>query len=252
MPRAIPHKSVFITATDTGVGKTVVTAALAMALRKRGYVVGVMKPVETGMNGEAGSDADHLKRAASVQDDLTLIRTYAFRQPVAPLDAARLSRKSISFSTIERAFRILRLGHDLLLVEGVGGLHVPLTRTVDVLDLIAQLKIPVVVVGRASLGGVNHAMLTLNALHQRRISIVALVLNRTSNSKTAVARGQERSTLRLLRQLAGVPVIGPLPYRPALDRNFPREVARLARMAAVTKLMRLVLASGRGTLSRRG
>jgi dethiobiotin synthetase len=243
---------IFITATDTGVGKTVVTAALALALRKRGCSVGVMKPVETGVRGETESDADRLKRAALAQDDLALIRPYVFRRPVAPLDAARLSRKPISLSVIQRAFRTIRSRHELLLVEGVGGLHVPLTRTVDVLDLIAQLQMSAVVVGRAGLGGVNHAMLTLNALHRRKIPVVALVLNCTSSSGAAGVREQERSTVRLLRQLAGLPVIGPLPYRSALKRNFYHEVARLARTGAITKLMRLVLASGRGTLSRRG
>lgn len=241
-----------MTATDTGVGKTVVTAALAVALRKRGYSVGVMKPAETGVVSESESDAGRLKRAALVHDDLALIRPYAFRQPVAPLDAARMAKRPLQVSTLRKAYRTLRARHDLLLVEGIGGLHVPLARTVDVLDLIEELKTPVVVLGRASLGGVNHALLTLHALRQRKIPIVALVLNHTCSLKTAVAQGQARSTVRLLRQRAGVPVIGPLPYRSGLRRHFHREVTRLAGTAAITKLMKLVLASGRGTLSRRG
>ena len=241
---------IFVTGTDTGVGKTLVTAALAARLTACRYSIGVMKPVETGIGRPAVSDAVRLRRAAGARDMLDLIRPYAFRQPVAPLDAARLSRRSIRLSDIMRAVRSLRSRHDLLLIEGVGGVHVPLTRTVDVLDLISRLKVPTVVVGRASLGGVNHALLTVRVLRQQRIPIVALVLNCPSSSRTTLAKRQERSTTRLLRELAGVPVIGPLPYHSALSHRFDHDVVRLARTAPITKLMRLVLASGRGRTSR--
>ena len=244
----------FITATDTGVGKTLVTAALAVALRKRGYAVGVMKPIETGVpsSTDAGSDAVRLSAAARSSDTLTEIRPYVFRLPLAPLDAARLEKRTVMLPTIMRAFRTLQSRHEVLLVEGVGGVHVPVTSSLDVSDLIYRMKLPTIVVGRVSLGGINHALLTLGALHQRKISVLALVLNRSLLAQTATARAQERSTVRLLRQFAGMPVIGPIPYRAALERNFHSEVARLARTAAITKLMRLVLASERRTLSRRG
>ena len=245
---------IFITATDTGVGTTLVTAALAAAFRKRGYAVGVMKPIETGVPSFADpeSDAARLRAAARSSDTLTEIRPYAFRRPLAPLDAARLEKITVRLSTIMRAFRTLQSRHEVLLVEGVGGVHVPIASSLDVSDLIYRMKFDAIVVGRVGLGGINHALLTLGALRRRNISVLALVLNRTLPAQTATARAQERSTVRLLRQFAGVPVIGPLPYRSTLERNFHSEVARLARTAAITKLMRLVLASGRGTLSRRG
>ena len=245
---------IFITATDTGVGKTVVTAALAVALRKRGYAVGVMKPIETGVPSSADpeSDAARLRAAARSSDTLTEIRPYAFRRPLAPLDAARLEKRTVRLPTIMRAFRTLQSRHEVVVVEGVGGVYVPIRSSLDVSDLIYRMKLPAIVVGRVSLGGINHALLTLGALRRRNISVLALVLNRTLPAQTATARAQELSTVRLLRQLAGAPVIGPLPYRSPLKRNFHSEVARLARTAAITKLMRLVLASERGTLSRRG
>jgi dethiobiotin synthetase len=247
-------RGIFITATDTGVGKTVVTAALAAALAKHGYAVGVMKPIETGVpsSADAGSDAARLRAAARSSDALTDIRPYAFRRPLAPLDAARLEKKTVTLPTIMRAFRALQLRHEVLLVEGVGGMYVPITSSLDVSDLIYRMKLPTIVVGRVSLGGINHALLTLGALRQRKISVLALVLNQTLPAQTATAREQERSTVRLLQQRAGVPVIGPLPYRSTLERTFHSKVTRLARTAAITKLMRLVLASGRGTLSRPG
>jgi dethiobiotin synthetase len=247
-------RGAFVTATDTGVGKTVVTAALAVALRTHGYAVGVMKPIETGvgLSSDAESDAAQLHRAAGSSDTLIEIRPYVFRRALAPIDAARLEKKTITLPTIMRAFRTLQSRHEILLVEGGGGVRVPITSSLDVLDIIHHMRLPAIVVGRASLGGINHALLTLEALRRRNISVIALVLNQTLPTRTATARVQEGSTLRLLRQLAGVPVIGPLPYRATLEQHVQSEVAKLAKTAAITKLMRLVLASGRGTISRRG
>lgn len=238
---------IFITGTDTAVGKTLVTAALAVSLQKRGFDIGVMKPVETGVLQGRPSDAVRLARAAQVSDALDLVRPYAFRLPVAPFDAARAERRTIKLSTIVRAYHQLHARHDLLLVEGAGGVHVPITPTMDVLDLIEKLKAPVVVVGRAGLGGVNHAMLTLNALRARAIPILALVLNRTVPARSAMARRQERSTVELLRECAGVPVIGPLPYRAGLDAKFERAVETMAANSEVRKLTKLLLASVRGS-----
>jgi dethiobiotin synthetase len=247
-------RGIFITATDTGVGKTVVTAALAVAMRTNGYAVGVMKPIETGvrLSADDGSDAARLRTAAKSSDTRTEIRPYAFRLPLAPMDAARLEKRTVTLPTIMRAFRTLQSRHDVLFVESAGGVQVPISSSFDTINLIDQMKFPVVVVGRVSLGGINHALLTLEALRRRNIPILALVLNRTVAVDTATAELQESSTLRLLRQLAGVPVIGSLPYRAALERNFQSEVARLARTSAITKLMRLVLASWRETLSQHG
>ncbi len=244
----------FITGTDTGVGKTVVTAALAVALRKRGYAVGVMKPIETGVPpfADERSDAARLRAASRSSDAITEVRPYAFRRPLAPLDAARLEKKTVTLPAIMRAFRTLQSRHEVVLVEGVGGVYVPITSSLNVSDLIYRMRLPAIVIGRASLGGINHALLTLEALRQRNIFVLALVLNRTLPAQTATAREQERSTVRLLRQLADVPVIGPLPYRSMREGRFHGEVARLTRTAAITTLTRLVLTSWRGTRSRRG
>ncbi|NWF73803.1 MAG: dethiobiotin synthase [Nitrospirae bacterium] len=246
-------RGAFITATDTGVGKTVVTAALAVALRTGGYAVGVMKPIETGVRSsvDVKSDAARLRTAAGSSDTLTDMRPYAFRRPVAPMDAARLEKRAITLSIVLRAFRTVKLRHEILLVEGVGGVCVPITSSLDVSDLIHQMKLPAVVIGRVSLGGFNHALLTLGALRRRKIPVLALVLNRSLPARTETARAQERSTLYLLRELAGVPVIGPLPYCATLERNFQREVTKLAKTATITKLAKLILASGRGMISLR-
>jgi len=145
-----------------------------------------------------------------------------------------------------RAFRTLRSRHEVLLVEGVGGVHVPITASLNISDLIYRMKLPTIVVGRAGLGGINHALLTLAALRRRNMSILALVLNRTFPARTAIARAQERSTLRLLQQRAGVRMIGPLPYLSALEKNWEEGVAKLVRTKEIRKLARLVLASASG------
>jgi len=238
---------IFITGTDTAVGKTLVTAALAWSLKQQGLDVGVMKPVETGVKKSRPSDATRLQQAAHVSDSLNLIRPYAFRLPVAPLDAARAERRSIQIARITKTYRTLQVQHDLLLVEGAGGVHVPMTPKMDVLDLIEKLKVPALVIGRAGLGGVNHAMLTLHALRERKIPVLALVLNQTVPAKTAVARRQERSTVELLRESSGVPVIGLLSYLADVDAQFERAVGILAAHSEMKKLTKLVLASARGS-----
>jgi dethiobiotin synthetase len=247
-------RGIFITATDTGVGKTLVTAALVAHLTQRGIDVGVMKPIETGVSrsAKAQSDGARLRSAAGSHDPMAEVSPYVFRLPVAPLSAALADGTTVRIATVVRAFHALRKKHALMIVEGVGGVHVPITSSLDVSDLIYQMKLSAVVVGRSGLGGVNHALLTLNALRHRNIPIVALVLNQLRPLGTKTARVQEQSTVNLLRRLAGIPVVGPLPYSPSVNRNWNGGLIRLAETAPITNLARLVMASGRGTLSQSG
>jgi dethiobiotin synthetase len=241
---------VFITATDTGVGKTFVTSALVMCLSQRGIDVGVMKPIETGVSRslKAQSDGARLRRAAGSDDPMAEVCPYVFQLPVAPLSAGRTT---VQIATIMRAFRALSRKHAFMVVEGVGGVYVPVTSSLDISDLIYQMKLPAIVVGQSGLGGINHALLTLHALRLRKIPILALVLNQCRPVRTKIARVQEQSTVSLLRRLAGVPVAGPLPYSPSVNQNRNEGLVRLAGTAPITKLARLVLASGRGTRVRR-
>jgi dethiobiotin synthetase len=238
---------VFITGTDTAVGKTLVTAALALHLKKRGQAIGVMKPIETGVSPAkvAQSDAARLRAIVESHDILGAICPYQFALPVAPLAAASAERGVIDPAVIAQVYRLLSNQYELVVVEGVGGVYVPITRNTDVTHLIARLKLPVVVVGRAGLGGINHALLTIDALRRRRIPIVALVLNRTVPARSSLARVQERSTLEALRRQAGAPVLGPLPYLPGLTKRFRPSVDRVARTAAMKELARLVKRAAR-------
>ena len=237
-------QGVFITATDTGVGKTLVASALVTRLIQRGIDVGVMKPIETGVSrsAKAQSDGARLRMAAGSHDPMAEVSPYVLRLPMAPLSAARAEGTTVRVATIKRAFRSLRQKHALVVVEGVGGVHVPITSSLNVLDLIYRMKLSAIVVGRSGLGGINHALLTLQALRRRKIPIVALVLNQHRPVHTKTARAQERSTVTLLQRLAKVPVVGPLLYNPSLNRNWNEGLVRLAGTTPITKLARLVLA----------
>ena len=241
------NHGIFITGTDTSVGKTLVTAALALHLKKRGLVVGVMKPIETGVLSAkaAQSDAARLRSIIESEETLGAICPYSFELPVAPLAAAQAEGQAINPDTIKKVYRLLSGRYDCMVVEGIGGVHVPVTHSSDVTDLIKQLRLSVVVVGRSGLGGINHALLTIEALRRKRISIVALVLNRTHSVQSALSRIQERTTIDILRKQAGVPVLGPLPYEPGLPGRFRPAVVHLARSAAIKKLAQLVSRSSK-------
>ncbi len=241
------HRGCFVTGTDTDVGKTLVTATVALTLKKGGCNVGVMKPIETGVSPSrvAQSDAARLRAIVESEDTLGAICPYQFTWPVAPLAAAQAERRAINPDVIRKVYRLLSSRYDCTIVEGIGGVSVPITPSTDVMDMIVRLKLPAVVVGRAGLGGVNHALLTIEALRRRGIAIVALVLNQTQPGRSKIARIQERTTVEIIRKQAGVPVLGPLPYQSGLSRHFRQSVARLARSAAFKRLAKLMLASGR-------
>lgn len=238
---------VFITGTDTGVGKTLVAGALALHLKKRGFSVGVMKPIETGVSKTrlSQSDAARLRAIIESEETLGVICPYQFELPLAPLAAAQAEGRIINLDMIRKVYQLLSHQYARMVVEGIGGVHVPVTPGADVMDLVARMKLPVVVVGRAGLGGINHAMLTIEALRRKKIPIVALVLNRTQPARSALVRMQEKATVEIISKQAGVPVLGPLSYEPGLAQRFRRSVVKLAGTASIGKLAKLVKKSSR-------
>ena len=237
----------FITGTDTGVGKTVVTAGLAHWLAARRHAVGIMKPIETGWPSTrpGRSDAARLLAACGLDAPLEKICPYRFSAPLAPYDAARQAHTTIRTAVIRRAFAALRRRNPLMLVEGAGGILVPVTKTTTMIDLMSDLELPVLVVGRSGLGGINQALLTLEALRARRIPILALMLNRTSAAVDIRSRQQERSTVRLLRERAGVPVLGPVRYLKSLGKSWQSGLRQLTNDPAIQRLGRLILTNDR-------
>jgi dethiobiotin synthetase len=204
-----PVKGFFITGTDTGVGKTYVGAGIAAALRSLGVDVGVMKPVETGCAVRGGklvpSDALNLARAARCLDSLDLINPCRFRKPLAPSVAAALEKKKLDNRKILRAYRTMARRHELLIVEGAGGVMVPLTEKRLFLDLAADLGLPVLVVARPGLGTINHTLLTIAALTSRKIRIAGIVINYGRKQRAGLA---EKTSPAVIEKISGVPVLG--------------------------------------------
>ena len=169
----------FVTGTDTDVGKTFVACALARGLREAGVDVGVMKPSETGVPPEGPLDVRALIEAAGVSDSIEEVCPYRFDVPAAPLASARAETRSVDPALLEKAFDSLAARHEFMLVEGAGGLMVPICEDFDMVDLIAALGLPVLLVARASLGTINHTLQTLitAATFRDGLDVAGVVLN---------------------------------------------------------------------------
>ncbi len=173
-------RGLFVTATDTGIGKTEVACALLRAARAAGLDAVGMKPAQSGATEGEPSDAERLLAASDGVEPLDAICPYALRAPLAPAVAARLEGVEISLPRILDAARALAARHAAVLVEGAGGLLVPLAEHATYADLAVALGLPVLVVARAGLGTVNHTALTVEALRRRGLAIAGIVLNRTA------------------------------------------------------------------------
>ncbi len=217
-------KGVFITGTDTGVGKTYIAAGIAAGLRRLGVDVGVMKPAETGCRMRDGrlvpEDALKLMRAAGADDPMDLVNPYRFKQPLAPSLAARFERKSIDPFKIRTAFKKLSRIHDFLIVEGAGGILVPLRHDYTYLDLARAFRLPVVIVARPGLGTINHTLLTLSALQHRGITVLGIVVNYVRATKRGLA---ETTSPSVIEKMSGVPVLGIIDHG---SRRFDSLVSR--------------------------
>jgi dethiobiotin synthetase len=216
-----------ITGTDTGVGKTWVSCHLARALVDAGLSVGVMKPCETGMAGgprpdalPASSDARQLFEASGCKAPVGDVLPYLFKLPAAPSVAALEEGVAVEMSELEAAFGRLNEAHDVVLVEGAGGLRVPLSPGLDYVDLARQLDLEVLVVARTGLGTVNHTALTEQALVAADRAPLGIVLN----SPTSEVSGSDRLNLGALAHTICTPVLAELPYGEAPPARIMRPV----------------------------
>ena len=201
-------KGIFITGTDTGVGKTVAAAALARLLRLRGVDVGVMKPVTSGCSVRGGAlvsdDAELLAWAAGMNDVTPDNAPYLLSAPLAPSEAASRDNVRIDFSRIKESFQTLTEHHDFVIVEGAGGLMVPLIGGLLVADLITALELPALVVTRPNLGTINHTLLTTFAARQMGIAVAGIIINNYPEKPDEA----EEYAPHLLGSLASAPILG--------------------------------------------
>jgi dethiobiotin synthetase len=206
----------FFTGTDTGVGKTLVTAAVTRLLRARGRDVVVCKPVATGARLVGGrwlaDDTAALAAAAGLDGEWERVTPWAFPDPVAPPLAARRQGAALALAAIAAAVRVRARPGAALLVEGVGGLLCPLTDAATVADLARELALPLVVVARRSLGTLNHTLLTLEAARARGLTVTGMVVSET----VPPAGLADETNVDELRRL-GVPVLAVVPHRAGGD-----------------------------------
>ncbi len=205
-------RGLFVTGTDTGVGKTFVTTALARALRAAGIDVGVMKPIETGVPAAGPEDARALRLAAGVDDPLELVCPVRFALPASPEAAAKAERRSVPLAAIRDAHRALARRHAFLLVEGAGGLLVPIDAETDMADLARELALPLLVVTRPTLGTVNHTRLTLEAARSRGLEVLGVVISHATPAE-ATSEGDRRNLEGLVERL-GDDLIGAVGHAP--------------------------------------
>ena len=214
--RRMKHRGLFITGTDTGVGKTLVTAGLAASLRSSGIDIGVMKPIETGYSPRS-SDSAFLMRAAGVDDPLDDVSPYRFKLPLSPFAAAMMEKIPIHIKKIERAFHRLLRKHRGVLVEGAGGLFVPITRVSFMVDLALRLNLPLLIISRTNLGTLNHTLLTVEVAKRRGTQVAGVIFNHLVERKGLA----ERTNPEVIKPFLGVPILGEIPYASFLKEKGP-------------------------------
>ena len=191
----------FVTGTDTGVGKTLVSAALIHALRDKGWRVSGMKPVASGCietrHGLRNDDADQLVKAANVSADYDLICPYRFLPAVAPHIAAKEENTVISSDHIVKCYRQLESLSDAVVVEGAGGWQVPLDDQKSFSDLALELGLPVVIAVGGRLGCINHALLTAESILARGLSVAGWVFNQIDPDMQQVSAVKETLQARM-------------------------------------------------------
>jgi dethiobiotin synthetase len=172
----LPIKAgLFVTGTDTGVGKTLIAGAIAKILADKGRGVGVFKPIATGCkhswDGLVSNDTEFLAWCANSNLPLSTITPVGYRTPAAPIVSATCDSSAIDFNKITTAYKEICQNSDVVIVEGIGGVRVPLTGEFDLLDLAVEFALPVVIVARPSLGTINHTLMTIDCVRAAELKI---------------------------------------------------------------------------------
>jgi dethiobiotin synthetase len=210
---------IFVTGTDTGIGKTVISCSLAAYLSLKGhYDVGVMKPFESGIetkNQRTSSDAFALKQASGSTDDIAEINPCIFKAPLAPEAASILENGSIDLGYVTALYQKLINRHDVVIVEGAGGILVPITNGFFFSDLMALWRVKTIVVARLTLGTINHTLLTCRYLRMQGIEVVGVILNDTEGADDPASQ----TNPGMLEKYLDVPLLGIFPCMPDIFAN---------------------------------
>jgi len=207
-------QSLFITGTDTDVGKTYITAGLAASFYEMGIDIGVMKPFAAGTAQKKGfksEDVKILSDAAHVDDPENLINPQFFPIPASPYTAWKKLKTKPKISTILSSFKKLSKLHDTMLVEGMGGVMTPILKDYFITDLIKQMKIPTIIVTRTKVGTVNHTLMTVMMCKKYKIPIKGIIINNFDNGYPV------NQLTKDLENLTGVKVLGSIPFIKDMD-----------------------------------
>lgn len=201
--------SIFIAGTDTDVGKTYITAGLAVTLRKMNVDVGVMKPFAAGTvqkKGYKSEDVEILTKAAQTSDPEILVNPQFFPIPASPYTAWKNLKTKPKIPTILSSFKKLSKLHELILVEGMGGIMTPILKDYYITNLIKEMKIPTVIVTRSKVGTINHTIMTILMCKKYKIPIKGIIINDFDDGYPV------KNLKRDLQNLTGVKVLGSIPF----------------------------------------
>ena len=226
-------KGFFVTGTDTDVGKTIITAALIKAAHFLGFNACGMKPIETGCKRKANregnnslipSDGTFLREITGTGESIGLITPIRFENPLAPLPASEIEDKPIDIDKIKAAYKELSSRYDVIIVEGIGGLLVPIKIGHSVIDLAKYFRLPIIVVSKPGLGTINHTMLTVNYAIKEGFDVAGIIINYIRPPESTLA---ENTNPEIIRRLSPVPVLGIFPYLKDLEsRTIGKESLR--------------------------
>ena len=200
-------KGIFVTGTDTGVGKTHVTVLLLTELRWRGVRAAAFKPISCGPGGRR--DAEIYAELMNHEQPLNVLNPIYLRRPLAPSVAAKLERRRIDLKAIRHCYSLLTTHYSTVLVEGAGGLLVPIVQNYFVADLARDLGLPVLIVARLGLGTINHTLLTVRQAQAMGLHVCGIVLNDTVGGKHGPA---EKTNIVEIPKLCGVPLLDVVPH----------------------------------------
>ncbi|MEK6727986.1 MAG: dethiobiotin synthase [Candidatus Omnitrophota bacterium] len=216
-------KGIFVTGTDTGVGKTVVTGCLFRYLTQKGYSVITQKWVQTGSNSLLSSDIGiHFKISKrslnQVKEYLPLILPNVFKTPASPHLASRLENKKIDPDKIKKSFRSLSKMFDFVIVEGTGGALVPINKNKLLIDIVKELKLPALIVAGNKLGAINHTLLAIESLNARKIKTLGLVFNNLWKQNSLILKDNPR----IIKALTACEVLGNLEREPDYEKIYKK------------------------------
>ena len=218
-------KAIFVTGSDTGVGKTIVTAAIASNYCRAGRKVGVMKPIQTGTIVSGPTDVEFVQELI---DDGTLYSScpYSYPDPVAPLVASMLAGERIDVNRIKKSYSDLADKCDNVIVEGAGGILVPILENYFMSDLALDLDIPILIVTRPNIGTLNHTLLTLEFAKKRGLEVLGIVISNYPWDPGI----PEQTNPELLLSMTGVNILGVLPHSSSIsvEKGEPGNLLELA------------------------